>query len=491
MSLNPLNDISAVYMKEVLEPQLGKKSSAPEAKQKNKEGGAGATSEKRIRQAVYDIRYRARREDVPLEQAFSQYMGHTSMNAVEKKEVKEKLGLGPGGGSVSEEVKDTKYQVRVKDKATGKSYVRYATREKINQLRANPNISSVEMTKYGTPYEGEKQRGEYTAKTKSGKGLDPVGREDKDIDNDGDHDKSDKYLLNRRKVRGAAIAKKTVKEGFSNWREDLREIVDDSIATEKKKEVKEKKVNNKVVINPKLAESIQNLGGQLIDVEEICEENIQEKAVSKAQQRFMGMVYAAKKGEMPASAEVAKAAKSITKKEARKFAKTKHSGLPEVKEEIDAKIQDQQTTSDDKVRMKQSDAVKKQQLQNLKMIQQKKQMLDRQRLQMQKSGKLPLNLEEIEVIDELRRSEKEGKGSPEYRTQSGQLVGARGERKRKGAMGGRHFWSGGEGGSRLERGTKKDQPYSQQSRLNPPEKKGRQLEKGSSAAMQRGHSARD
>jgi hypothetical protein len=31
------------------------------------------------------------------------------------------------------------------------------------------------------------------------KKLDPVGKEDKDVDNDGDHDKSDKYLLARRK----------------------------------------------------------------------------------------------------------------------------------------------------------------------------------------------------------------------------------------------------------------------------------------------------
>tara|TARA_B100000925_G_scaffold283121_1_gene256675 strand:- start:812 stop:1513 length:702 start_codon:yes stop_codon:yes gene_type:complete len=31
------------------------------------------------------------------------------------------------------------------------------------------------------------------------KKLDPVGKEDKDIDNDGDHDKSDKYLIARRK----------------------------------------------------------------------------------------------------------------------------------------------------------------------------------------------------------------------------------------------------------------------------------------------------
>ena len=42
----------------------------------------------------------------------------------------------------------------------------------------------------------------------SEKKLDPVGREDKDIDNDGDHDKSDRYLLNRRKVRGKVIAMK-------------------------------------------------------------------------------------------------------------------------------------------------------------------------------------------------------------------------------------------------------------------------------------------
>ena len=36
--------------------------------------------------------------------------------------------------------------------------------------------------------------------------LDPVGKEDADIDNDGvPNTKSDKYLLNRRKVRGKAI----------------------------------------------------------------------------------------------------------------------------------------------------------------------------------------------------------------------------------------------------------------------------------------------
>ena len=38
------------------------------------------------------------------------------------------------------------------------------------------------------------------------KKLDPVGKEDKDVDNDGDHDKSDKYLLARRKKVSKIIA---------------------------------------------------------------------------------------------------------------------------------------------------------------------------------------------------------------------------------------------------------------------------------------------
>jgi len=61
-------------------------------------------------------------------------------------------------------------------------------------------------------------------------------------------------------------------------------------------------------------------------------EELQEKAVSKAQQKFMGMVHATKKGEMKGgSEEVKKAAKSMTGKEAEDYASTKHKGLPEKK----------------------------------------------------------------------------------------------------------------------------------------------------------------
>ena len=54
-------------------------------------------------------------------------------------------------------------------------------------------------------------------------------------------------------------------------------------------------------------------------------------AQSKAQQRFFGMVRAAQKGEGAASPEVAKVADEISDKDAKKFAKTKHKGLPEKK----------------------------------------------------------------------------------------------------------------------------------------------------------------
>ena len=63
-------------------------------------------------------------------------------------------------------------------------------------------------------------------------------------------------------------------------------------------------------------------------------------AVSKAQQRFMGMVHAAQKGEKPASADVAKVAADMKKKDAKDFASTKHAGLPDKKEEQIQKIKE-------------------------------------------------------------------------------------------------------------------------------------------------------
>ena len=249
-----------------------KKAEAPAAKgggkPESKGGGKGASeegSEKRIRQAVYDIRYRARREDIDLKAAFSQYMSNSSLSQAERTAVRAKLFGKEGGVSEkfivgaddwasdnvanalyqvfverdkSEEMKlaylqqldedeaNKKYKVRVTDK-NGRAYVRFADRTKITELRGNPNIESVEMTDHGDPYEGERKKGKMTAKVKAGK-LDAVGKEDKDIDNDGDHDKTDKYLLKRRKAIGKSIRKRAdqkIKEAF---------LADGTVSTEPK-----------------------------------------------------------------------------------------------------------------------------------------------------------------------------------------------------------------------------------------------------------------
>jgi hypothetical protein len=64
-------------------------------------------------------------------------------------------------------------------------------------------------------------------------------------------------------------------------------------------------------------------------------------AVSKAQQRFMGMVHAADKGETPASPEVAKVSADMKDSDAKDFASTKHDGLPDhVKEQLKSVVRE-------------------------------------------------------------------------------------------------------------------------------------------------------
>ena len=253
-------------------PKGGGKKEAPKGKSgggKDK-GASEEGSEKRIRQAVYDIRYRARREDIDLKAAFSQYMSNSSLSQADRTAVREKI-FGKAGGvsekfivgaddwasdnvanalyqvfverdkseelqlaylqQLDEDEANKKYKVRVTDK-NGKSYVRFADRAKITELRQNPNIESVEMTEHGDAYEGERKKGKMTARAKAGKSLDPVGKEDKDIDNDGDHDKTDKYLLKRRKAIGKSIRKRAdqkIKEAF---------LADGTVSTEPKNPTK-------------------------------------------------------------------------------------------------------------------------------------------------------------------------------------------------------------------------------------------------------------
>lgn len=92
--------------------------------------------------------------------------------------------------------------------------------------------------------------------------------------------------------------------------------------------------------NPKDAEAARKAGATQKELQGVSEQTLSEKAVSKAQQKFMGMVHATKKGEKPASKEVAKAAKSMSAKAAKDYASTKHKGLPDkVEEGLDSQME--------------------------------------------------------------------------------------------------------------------------------------------------------
>ena len=65
--------------------------------------------------------------------------------------------------------------------------------------------------------------------------------------------------------------KKSVKEGFSNWRQDLSEVIGDVKKNDKSEDIKitEKEIKNNVKINPTLDEAVEQLGGTLLEITEI------------------------------------------------------------------------------------------------------------------------------------------------------------------------------------------------------------------------------
>ena len=73
--------------------------------------------------------------------------------------------------------------------------------------------------------------------------------------------------------------KKVKKETYSSWRDELREVADDIPVTDKEMEVKikEKKVKNKVVINPPMQEEIKKMGGEILEMTEVEEDYETEK----------------------------------------------------------------------------------------------------------------------------------------------------------------------------------------------------------------------
>ena len=218
-------------------------------------GGAADKVRKAARQLAYDTRYKVKSkfkdgqkaDPASLKRAYMQQLGSSSapgpVKALAKKmligeeydftDVESSLSriytkvFVEGGGKKVEEIEiveessDTKYTIRVKDKKTGREYLRKADRAKISELRSNPNISSVEIT-------GRKEADTY----------DKTGGKEKKADKDYDGDgKIESGTAEYMGSKDKAIKKSMAKEETLH-EDEYRKMLAKERKTEKEKESK-------------------------------------------------------------------------------------------------------------------------------------------------------------------------------------------------------------------------------------------------------------
>ena len=90
----------------------------------------------------------------------------------------------------------------------------------------------------------------------------------KDYDGDGKIESGkDEYFGSKDKAIKKAMGKKVKKESLSDWRDDLSDLIEIVAGPEDEveKKVKESNVKNKVVINPKISEAIEEIGGEVLE----------------------------------------------------------------------------------------------------------------------------------------------------------------------------------------------------------------------------------
>jgi len=308
-----------------------------------KMGDAAASVEKKARQLVYDARYEVKNElqgkkvaPAVVERMVLQRIAKSTAIPAVKARAKEMVTKKPAvkeefflttedtaSGSVAnamfkvfvegieekeapitlvyeQEMKNSKYHIRVTDPKTGRTYTRMADREKITQLRAKG--LKVEMSEYKDSTESRKEKEKSAKKTAK-----------RDYDGDGKVESSSKehagavHNAIQRAQGGTPDGRDTRKEDYV-WTEGATGTTSVEGQNAKKIDIMKSNEQNAVKVFPE----------------------IKEEAASKSQQKFMAMVCQVKKGKMTApSPEVAKAAKGMSEKDACDYAETKHKGLPE------------------------------------------------------------------------------------------------------------------------------------------------------------------
>ena len=326
---------------------------------------------------------------------------------------------------IEEDKSGEKFYIKVKDKKTGNTYRRYATRAKIAELRSNPNIESVEMTHHGE--EGEKKaKKDYDGdgKVESGskehagavhnaiqrsKGGTPDGQDTRkeeveiseeeskigggnlkklaskaakriDADVDGDVDTDDPKSDEMGEFIPSADGKKKIKpkvqrEGFYSWRDEISEDKD-----EDEKEINVMKGKNKVKVMPTLGEGT----GEVCDK---CGKSPCECDKKEGEEDPRGM----------------KTKVNLVRNKLRAMG-LKMSHVPEGEMTEEASTEKKTDTLD-----KKAEQEKQQMLSKKRQMLAKTQMLQKQKLMLQKQGKLPLNTEEVELDERTRYAKETGK----------------------------------------------------------------------------------
>ena len=318
------------------------------------------------------IRYQARRDNIPLPKAFNDYVAKNQLSGSERTALRQKLGFMESTEMVEEK--------KCNHTKEGKECPEHGIKDcPMDEQEENTEITEIHGQAH-KPH--EVPTGDIKKLVKKA-----VKRIDTDVD--GDTDKNDKAkgelgefipgVGNKRLY--STTRTKTAKESFSDWRGEIRELVDVTSSKPKtdeksREKISEKKIKNKIVINPPqgMTEAIEQLGGQILEMVEIEE------------------------GDFPKDAPSIKDTKPTKKTDVKYDPHMKVMAPTVKKEEVEEVDEAAGSTST-------NDAQTKRQLAAKEQMMRKQQMLSRQRLQMQKQGKLPSgHMEGLSIDDQMRIS---------------------------------------------------------------------------------------
>ena len=326
MSTNQLNDISKVYLTQIAEEtpaeRIDRISKANVAKQKEKSDADKAARAKKTAEFQKHKSSVLAKGGRPVDALDSWHKKQAHKEAIELRTEKKEVDVKDTYKTVAAIVdydrakKGSKYATYDSEhgkKKEAKKERDYAAWERSKMKRDDPNW---QHKKYHTgmhgegyqrnPEEGERKERESAKKREAipgqaSRGMPPRGDKKREeferwyaqnvrssYEPEGEMIEDAKYGYDKKgnslnpadiearkkkedKLFGAPRVKK---ESLSDWRSDLSTLIEivDEPEDKAEKEVVEKKVKNKVIINPKFTEAVEEMGGELLEMVDIFEE---------------------------------------------------------------------------------------------------------------------------------------------------------------------------------------------------------------------------